>query len=49
MYNSDNIKLGTDSISFFYNPYDIAPYALGSTTISFAYDELKGIIILNEN
>jgi len=49
MFISDNFKLGADSISFLYNPYDIAPYALGSTTISFAYDELKGIIILNEN
>ena len=47
MFISDNFKLGADSISFLYNPYDIAPYALGSTTISFAYDELKGIIIIN--
>ncbi|MBQ7156717.1 MAG: DUF3298 domain-containing protein [Bacteroidaceae bacterium] len=44
MFISDNFKLGTDSVSFLYNPYDIAPYALGSSTISFAYEELKGII-----
>lgn len=48
MFISDNFKLGADSISFLYNPYDIAPYAFGSTTLSFTYDELKGIIILSE-
>ncbi len=48
MYISENFKLGTDSVSFHYNPYDIAPYALGSSTISFSYDELKGIITFSE-
>jgi len=44
MFISDNFKLSQDSVSFLYNPYDIAPYAFGSSTISFSYEELKGII-----
>lgn len=44
MFVSENFLLKKDSISFFYNQYDIAPYAVGSTTLSFSYDELKDYI-----
>ena len=41
MFVSENFLLKKDSVSFFYNQYDIAPYAMGCTTLSFGYDELK--------
>lgn len=44
MFVTDNFMLEKDSITFFYNPYDIAPYAVGTTTIKFSYDELKDIM-----
>lgn len=44
MYPTDNFLLKTDSIIFHYNRYDIAPYALGETRISFSYDELKDLL-----
>lgn len=44
MFISENFLLNKDSISFFYNQYDIAPYACGTTTLSFGYDELKDYI-----
>ncbi|MCR5314125.1 MAG: RsiV family protein [Bacteroidaceae bacterium] len=49
MFISENFMLGEDSVSFLYNPYDIAPYALGNSTISFSYDELKDIITFGNN
>jgi len=44
MFVSENFLLKKDSVSFFYNQYDIAPYAVGCTTISFSYEELKDYI-----
>lgn len=44
IYPSENFMLKKDSIHFFYNRYDIAPYAAGTTTLSFAYDDLSGIM-----
>lgn len=44
MFISENFLLKKDSVSFFYNQYDIAPYAFGTTTLSFSYDELKDFI-----
>ena len=44
MYVTENFFLDKDSISFFYNTYDIAPYAVGPTTLTFSYDELKDYI-----
>ncbi len=49
MFISDNFLLGKDSISFYYNAYDIAPYAYGSTTLSFSYEELDGIITFSND
>ena len=36
--------LKKDSIHFFYNRYDIAPYAAGTTTLGFPYEELSEIM-----
>ncbi len=41
MFIPQNFWLDRDSISFFFNQYDIAPYALGQTSISFSYKELQ--------
>lgn len=44
MFVSDNFILDKDSIHFYYNQYDIAPYAAGPITLSFSYEELKDYI-----
>lgn len=44
MFVSTNFALKEDSIEFYYNEYDIAPYAYGPTTISLSYDDVKPII-----
>lgn len=44
MFVSKNFALEADSIVFYYNEYDIAPYAFGPSSISLAYSDLEGII-----
>ena len=41
---ADNFGLTRDGLVFHYNPYEIKPYALGSTTIIIPYEEIKGIL-----
>ncbi len=41
MFLPQNFWLDRDSLSFFFNQYDIAPYALGQTSLSFGYSELE--------
>lgn len=41
MFIPQNFWLDKDSLSFFFNQYDIAPYALGQISLSFGYNELK--------
>lgn len=41
MFITDNFWLNQDSVVFFYNEYDIAPYACGQTRIAVAYDEIQ--------
>ena len=41
MFIPDNFWLDSDSLSFFFNQYDIAPYAMGQIALTFGYDELK--------
>ncbi|MBR3455707.1 MAG: DUF3298 domain-containing protein [Bacteroidaceae bacterium] len=36
---------GRDSITFFYNVYEIGPYALGSTEVKIAYKDLEDIMV----
>ena len=40
MFLPQNFWLDKDSISFFFNQYDIAPYAMGQTSLSFKYKEI---------
>lgn len=41
---TNNICIGEDGITFFYNPYEIAPYAAGPTEIYLTYEELEGVV-----
>jgi hypothetical protein len=45
MYVTTNFALEEDSIRFHYNAYDIAPYSVGSITISLSYKELKDVLL----
>lgn len=37
---TDNVSIGADGLTFYYNPYDVAAYAVGPTEIVLSYDEL---------
>ena len=41
---SENFALVDKGLLFFYNSYDIAPYAMGTTELLLTYDKLKGLI-----
>ncbi len=41
MYASRNFRLGEDSIHFFYNVYEIAPYSCGTTELALPYGSIK--------
>ena len=44
MWATENIHITDDSIYFHYDRYEIAPYALGSTTLALGLDEIKDIM-----
>ncbi|MCM1313155.1 MAG: DUF3298 and DUF4163 domain-containing protein [Bacteroides sp.] len=44
MFVSENFSLEPDSVVFFYNEYDIAPYSEGPTTLSLSYKDMKGLL-----
>jgi len=44
MFIPQNFWLDADSISFFFNQYDIAPYALGQICLTFSYAEMKSYL-----
>ena len=44
MYPSKNFLLSPDGIKFYYNAYEIAPYAAGPTEITIPYESLKDIL-----
>lgn len=44
MFPSENFVLGEETITFIYNPYEIAPYAVGTTELTIAYSELENIL-----
>lgn len=41
---NDNFLLTKEGINFFYNNYEIAPYAVGPTELKFTYKELEEIL-----
>ena len=44
MFASENFILGDDTITFIYNPYEIAPYAVGTTELTIAYSDIDDIL-----
>ena len=44
MWATENFHITDDSIYFHYDSYEIAPYALGSTTLALGLDEVKDIM-----
>lgn len=44
MFVTKNISLEADSVIFYYNEYDIAPYAFGPCRLALSYDELQDVI-----
>ena len=44
MYITRNVMFGKEGISFLYNRYEIAPYAMGETTLLLTYNELKDLL-----
>ncbi len=49
-YKFDEIRLNSNfyvdayGVTFFYSPYEIAPYSFGSVDITFSYDELNPFV-----
>lgn len=41
---TDNFAIGEGELTFYYNAYEVAPYALGATEIALSYDELDGLL-----
>ena len=41
---TDNFAIGEDGLTFYYNAYEVAPYALGSTEMFLSYNELNGLL-----
>lgn len=44
IFAPENFILGTDAITFIYNPYEIAPYAVGTTRLTIGNSDLQGIM-----
>ena len=44
MHITRNVMLGKEGISFLYNRYEIAPYAMGEITLQLTYNELKDLL-----
>ncbi len=41
---SDNFAMREDGLAFYYNPYDVAPYAMGATEIVLSQDEVRDLL-----
>lgn len=39
-----NIGMSNDGLEFYYNPYEVAPYAQGSTKVILPYDKIKKLL-----
>ena len=44
IFPSENFILNDETITFVYNPYEIAPYALGSIELIITYSEVSQIL-----
>jgi len=46
---NQNFALRKDGLAFYFNPYEVAPYALGPTELVIPYDSLREIVTLPGN
>lgn len=44
-YTNKNLRIGKDTFSFYYNSYDIAPYAFGPTDLKISIDQVKPYLL----
>lgn len=44
IFPSENFILGEETITFVYNPYEIAPYALGSTELVIPFSDIEKLL-----
>ncbi|MBQ8989920.1 MAG: DUF3298 domain-containing protein [Prevotella sp.] len=44
IFPSENFILGEETITFVYNPYEIAPYALGSTELIIPFSDIEKLL-----
>jgi hypothetical protein len=44
IHPTENFQITEEGITFFYNPYELAPYAMGSITISLSKDEIIDLL-----
>ncbi len=44
MFPSENFILSEETITFIYNPYEIAPYAMGSTELIIPFSDVENIL-----
>ncbi len=44
IFPSENFILGEETITFVYNPYEIAPYAVGNTELIIPFDDVEDIL-----
>lgn len=44
IFPSENFILGEETITFVYNPYEIAPYAVGSTELIIPFSDVKDLL-----
>ncbi len=40
----ENFALRDEGLAFYYNPYDVAPYAMGPTEIVLSWEEIKDLL-----
>ena len=43
-YPNGNFSVGKEGITWYFNPYDIAPYALGVIDVTLSWDQLKPLL-----
>lgn len=41
---TENFWIGPKGLTFYYNPYEIAPWALGTTELLLTYREIRDLI-----
>ena len=45
---NDNFRIGSDGLTFLFNPYEIAPYAFGSMELFLSYADIRPLLKKND-